>query len=252
MQRRNSRTAERAEPEPGRRDEERARLRTALKPDDSPFTTFLVSPYSKYVARFGAGRGWSPDAVTLVSLVLGLAAAGCFAFGSRVGLITGAVLLQLSFTADCVDGQLARYADRFSTLGAWLDSVVDRTKEYLVFVGLALGSTRGFDDDVWLLAASALALQTVRHLSDFAWVAERPEQARRAQPAGWLHRANQVVRLPIGERLALISLTAAVSSPRVTFVALLAWGGLGAVVAFGVRIVISLAPRRPLPEAVTR
>jgi hypothetical protein len=39
--------------------------------------------------------------------------------------------------------------------------------------------------------------------------------------ARWLRR---IVVLPIGERFALISLTAAVFTPRVTFVSLLAWG----------------------------
>ena len=37
---------------------------------------------------------------------------------------------------DCVDGQLARYTRQFSKLGAWLDSIFDRTKEYVVFAGL--------------------------------------------------------------------------------------------------------------------
>jgi phosphatidylglycerophosphate synthase len=233
-----------------RHDEERARLDSAVKADDSPFTTFLVSPYSKYLARFAARRGWSPDAVTMLSLAIGVAAAASFAAGSRASLIAGALLLQLSFTADCVDGQLARYARRFSRLGSWLDTVADRAKEYLVYAGLALGATRGFDDDVWLLAASALALQTIRHISDFAWVVDRPEAGAPAGAAGWIRRVNQVVRLPIGERLALISLTAAVASPRVTFVALLAWGGVGAAFAFAVRVVLSFATRPRVPGAV--
>jgi len=40
-----------------------------------------------------------------------------------------------------------------------------------VFAGLALGSTRGFDDDVWLLAVAAIVLQTVRHSVDFSYAA---------------------------------------------------------------------------------
>ena len=50
-------------------------------------------------------------------------------------MVAGAVLLQLAFTFDCVDGQLARYTRQFSKLGAWLDSIFDRTKEYVVFAG---------------------------------------------------------------------------------------------------------------------
>ena len=60
---------------------------------------------------------------------------------------------------DCVDGQLARYTRQFSKLGAWLDSIFDRAKEYVVFAGLAIGASRT-GDPVWLLAGAALALQT--------------------------------------------------------------------------------------------
>jgi hypothetical protein len=44
--------------------------------------------------------------------------------------------------------------------------------------------------------------------------------------AYWMKKA---VVLPIGERMALISVTAALFDARVTFLALLAWGGLALV-----------------------
>jgi phosphatidylglycerophosphate synthase len=232
-------------------------LEAAVKANDSPFTTYLVSPWSKHVTRFGARRGWTPNAVTVVSLSVGVAAASSFAVGTRASLIAGAALLQLSFVLDCVDGQLARYTRTFSALGAWLDAVFDRMKEYLVYAGLAVGAARGFEDDVWLLAAAALTVQTVRHMADFAYVA-RSERAGFVRTAGavrvgvppeapsWLRRGNQLVRLPIGERLALISLTAAIASPRVTFVALLVWGGIAAAYAFAVRTVLSTSSRARL------
>ena len=83
-------------------------------------------------------------------------------------MIAGAILLQLAFTFDCVDGQLARYTRTFTKLGAWLDSVFDRTKEYVVFAGLAIGASRT-GDDVWLLAGAALTLQVLRHCIDFSY-----------------------------------------------------------------------------------
>ena len=264
-----SRSAEAAAAELSRQDENRARLDSAVKANDSPFTTLLVSPYSKYLARFAARRGWSPNAITILSLLLGAGAAVAFAGGTRASLIAGALLLQISFTVDCVDGQLARYTRTFSSLGGWLDSMLDRMKEYLVYGGLALGAARGFDDDVWLLAACALTLQTVRHVSDFAWVAGRRPASEAApalpldqpgdvpsaevrRPSPWLHWGNQLLRLPIGERFALISLTAAVASPRVTFVALLVWGGVGAAYALAVRIVLTSAARPRVPGVVLK
>ncbi len=251
----------------GRHDDDRERLAAAAKANDTPFTMFLVTPYSKYLARFAARRGWSPDAITLVSFLLGVAAAAAFAAGTRPALVAGALLLQASFTADCVDGQLARYARRFSNFGGWLDSVLDRLKEYLVYGGLAIGASRGFGDDVWLLAAAALTLQTARHVSDFAYVAARrgsrpaapPDEpghgrlwrveAAAEQRSSWVRSANQLLRLPIGERFALISLTAALASPRVTFVALLVWGSVAAAYALTVRILLSYAARPRLAES---
>ena len=272
--------AEAAVVELGRRDEDSALLDSSVKAEDSLFTTYLVSPYSKYLARFAARRGWTPNALTVVSFMIGLGAAGAFAFGSRAALIAGAVLLQVSFTLDCVDGQLARYTRTFSGLGAWLDSVFDRLKEYTVYAGLAVGAVRGFDDDVWVLAAAALTLQTARHLTDVAYDArvrsasaavrhpplaqsrDAPLQAeltfstgvpspatqRAAGLARWGHR---LLQLPIGERFALISVTAALATPRITFAVLLAWGGLAAAYGLAGRIALTTGrPRRVVKAAL--
>lgn len=263
-------------------DEDRVLLDSAVKGSDGFFTTFFVSPYSRYIARWAARRGWTPNGVTTFSMALGIFAAVAFATGSRPGLIAGALLLQAAFTFDCVDGQLARYTRQFSKLGAWLDSVFDRGKEYVVFAGLAIGATVGFGDNVWALAAAALALQTVRHTVDFSFASSRhqvlaalptvpldqpedrrvsaadaqaavtpddedelPDESEVPQDRGplparigrfairvsralerkpWMRWTKKIVVLPIGERFALISLTAALWEPRVTFVALLAWG----------------------------
>ena len=152
----------------GEHDEDRALLDSAVKASDGFFTTFFVSPYSKYIARWAARRGWTPNFVTTISVLVGFLAAAGFATGERWGMIAGALLLQAAFTLDCVDGQLARYTRTFTKLGAWLDSIFDRTKEYAVFAGLAIGASRT-GDDVWLLAGAALALQVVRHSVDFSY-----------------------------------------------------------------------------------
>jgi CDP-alcohol phosphatidyltransferase/Family of unknown function (DUF5941) len=161
-------------------DEDRELLNSAVKGSDGFFTTFFVSPYSKYIARWAAHHGLTPNQVTMISVAVGLLAAVAFATGERWGLVSGAVLLQAAFTLDCVDGQLARYSRQFSKLGAWLDSIFDRTKEYLVFAGLAIGASRT-GDPVWLLAGAALAMQTTRHAIDFSYPASQ-HQAIAAAP----------------------------------------------------------------------
>ena len=157
-------------------DAERLRLAAAVKSRDGFVTTFLVSPYSRHIAAWAARRRLTPNQVTVFSMVLGVVAAALFATGLRWGLVAGAVVLWAAFVADCVDGQLARYTRQFSALGAWLDALFDRAKEFVVFAGLAAGAQRAGDDGtVWLLAAAAVALQVTRHAIAFSYgLSQRP------------------------------------------------------------------------------
>ncbi|WP_049561355.1 CDP-alcohol phosphatidyltransferase family protein [Nonomuraea sp. SBT364] len=152
-------------------DEDRARLDNAVKGADGFFTTYFVSTYSRFIARWAARRGLTPNQVTLISIALGVAAAACFATGDRVGMVAGGILIYFAFVFDCVDGQVARYARKFGVLGAWLDATFDRFKEYVVFAGLAIGwvvAGHG-DDTIWIFALAAIGLQSVRHLLDFSF-----------------------------------------------------------------------------------
>ena len=54
--------------------QDRALLDRAVKQDDSPFTTFAVSPWSKYVAWWASRRGLTPNQVTVASLVVAVLA----------------------------------------------------------------------------------------------------------------------------------------------------------------------------------
>lgn len=108
------------------RDDEPIRLRQAVKAEDAFTATFLVSPYSRYIARWCARHGITPNQVTLLSIFIAVAAVLAAATGSRVGYVLGAIALMGSFVFDCVDGQLARYTVRYTKTGAWLDLFMDR------------------------------------------------------------------------------------------------------------------------------
>ena len=162
-------------------DEDKVLLSAAVKASDGFFTTFFVSTWSRYIARWAANRGLRPNQITVFALCLGVLAGAAFATGERPGYIAGGVLAYLSFVFDCVDGQLARYTRTFSKFGAWLDSVFDRSKEYVCFAGLAIGAGT---TEVWTLAAAALTLQTFRHSFDFSYGAtDRQAIAETPQPA---------------------------------------------------------------------
>ncbi|MFE1612251.1 DUF5941 domain-containing protein [Streptomyces albidoflavus] len=230
-------------------DDEAIRLRTAVKSRDGFFTTYCISPYSRYLARWCARRGLTPNQVTTASLVTALIAAGCAATGTRAGFVAAGLLLLFSFVLDCTDGQLARYSLQYSTLGAWLDATFDRAKEYAYYAGLALGAARG-GDDVWALALGAMVLQTCRHVVDFSFNEANHDAEANTSPTaalsgrldsvGWTVWLRRMIVLPIGERWALIAVLTAVTTPRITFVVLLTGCALAAAYTTAGRLLRSL------------
>ncbi len=218
-------------------DDEAVRLRSAVKAHDGFFTTFFISPYSRYIARWCARRGLTPNQVTTASLLTALIAAGCAATGERGGYVAAGVLLLVSFVLDCTDGQLARYALKYSTMGAWLDATFDRAKEYAFYAGLALGAARD-GDDVWALALGAMILMTCRHVVDFSFNEANHDATANTSPTaalsdrldglGWTVWARRMIILPIGERWAMIAVLTAVTSPRIVFWALIIGCAFGA------------------------
>ncbi|MFF9378407.1 DUF5941 domain-containing protein [Streptomyces griseoluteus] len=242
-------------------DEEDVRLKSAVKSRDGFFTTFCISPYSRYLARWCARRGLTPNQVTTASLLTALIAAGCAATGTRPGLIAAGVLLIASFVLDCTDGQLARYSLQYSTLGAWLDATFDRAKEYAYYAGLALGAARG-GDDVWALALGAMILQTCRHVVDFSFNEANHDATANTSPTaalsdkldsvGWTVWVRRMIVLPIGERWAMIAVLTAFTTPRITFYVLLIGCALAAAYTTAGRVLRSLTRKARRTDRAAR
>ncbi|MFD5073590.1 DUF5941 domain-containing protein [Streptomyces sp. NPDC058371] len=242
-------------------DDEAVRLRTAVKSRDGFFTTHFISPYSRYIARWCARRGLTPNQVTTASLLTALIAAGCAATGTRAGFVAAGLLLLFSFVLDCTDGQLARYSLQYSTLGAWLDATFDRAKEYAYYAGLALGAARG-GDDVWELALGAMILQICRHVVDFSFNEANHDAAANTSPTaalsgkldsvGWTVWLRRMIVLPIGERWAMIAVLTAFTTPRITFYALLIGCGFAATYTTAGRVLRSLTRKARRTDRAAR
>jgi phosphatidylglycerophosphate synthase len=122
-------------------------LAAVVHPAESPYPKSVEDVTDRFLNRPSAGRivRWlmsttiTPNQVTTVSCVLGLAAAAALSLGSWPTLIVGALLLQFSIVVDCADGQLARAKGLTSQWG----EVFDHTSDDLTFlqVSFALGLT---------------------------------------------------------------------------------------------------------------
>jgi phosphatidylserine synthase len=247
----------------------RLRLKLANRANDGFFSVYVLRRFSKLLTWVAVKIGATPNQVTIASFAIGLYAAYLFAQGDFWSILVGAVLLQVSIIVDCVDGELARYTRKFSELGAWLDAITDRVKEYAVFLGLAYGAFVQNGQNLWLLAALLMTLQTFRHLSDYNFsqvVKARYEDSvpvpvnfmaswdgieadNTPAPEGLAANYNfqrakfwagKIITFPIGERWLAISLTAAIGGAMFTFTAMPILALISMALVYRVRIAKSL------------
>jgi phosphatidylglycerophosphate synthase len=100
----------------------------------------------------------TPNQITTVSLLLGLACAVCFIQGSWVTGIIGGLLLVASYTFDNCDGEVARIKKMSSEFGAKLDDMSDWIVDASFFAALGYGTAQVNGQQFWFwlgLAAAA-------------------------------------------------------------------------------------------------
>jgi len=236
--------------------EGRLRLKIANRSNDGFFSVFFLRKFSKILTWVAVKIKATPNQVTLLSFAIGLYSAYLFSRGTFTSVLLGAILLQGSIIVDCVDGELARYTRKFSKLGAWLDAVTDRVKEYMVFLGLAYGASLE-GKNLWIPAMAMMAIQTFRHLSDYNFaqsVKIRAEEKfvnpvdymadfdgivpTEREPKGRLrYWLGKIIQFPIGERWLVISVSAVIGGAEFTFMAMPILAFISAIVVYRGRII---------------
>ncbi len=81
----------------------------------------------------------TPNQVTLISLILGLASGACYWQGTPYYFLWGAVLLFLTNLFDCADGMLARVRGTSSLTGYLFDGLVDYLTNAAVLISMLHG-----------------------------------------------------------------------------------------------------------------
>ena len=212
----------------------RLRLKLANRANDGFFSVFFLRKFSKLFTWAAVRLKMTPNQVTLISFAVGLYSAYQFSLGTFWSIFAGAVLLQLSIIIDCVDGELARYTRQFSQLGAWLDAITDRIKEYLVFFALAYGAAKD-GRDLWIPAIGMMLFQTFRHISDYNFARINKIRSSQLDPLdfdikndGFInvesekktrleYWSKKAVQFPIGERWLVISASSVIGGAAFTF-----------------------------------
>jgi len=101
-----------------------------------------LKPALQKIGKSFAATGLSPNVFTGVGLALAFVASIIYGIGFEFeyALILGGIALLASGFFDIVDGQVARYTNKMSKSGGFLDSIFDKIAEVAIFFGILIGN----------------------------------------------------------------------------------------------------------------
>ena len=143
-----------------------------------PFLTKILNPLAKHL-------NINPNIVTVISPFIAVLAA--YGFANHL-LIIGTLAILLSGFLDVVDGAVARYHNKTSKFGAFLDSTMDRFADAIIYIGIIFG---GYCD--WFIGV--LAIHSAITVS---YVRARAESQGVECKVGIAERAVRMIILMIG------------------------------------------------------
>ncbi len=100
---------------------------------------------SPYVTRVLLRLGLSPNAVTWLMILVGVLAAAVLTLPGVVPAIGAVVLIQMQLLFDCSDGEMARWLDRRSPVGVYLDRLGHYLTETALPIALGIRADGGWD-----------------------------------------------------------------------------------------------------------
>lgn len=108
-------------------------------------------PLANKILPFIARYKWiTPNIISLTSFIL--YTLGCLLLILNIPLnyLISLILLPLSYIADCLDGQLARFTNRFSPIGDYLDKTLDVMKIFIITFCLSVASYSKTDNVIYI------------------------------------------------------------------------------------------------------
>jgi hypothetical protein len=90
--------------------------------------------------------GISANGATWIGLVIGLASCAAFAAGGYRGFLAGALLYNLFFLFDHIDGNIARFKRKTNHYGKFIDGVFGAVLVMLLLLSIGIGMQRGLAD----------------------------------------------------------------------------------------------------------
>jgi CDP-diacylglycerol--glycerol-3-phosphate 3-phosphatidyltransferase len=150
---------------------------------------YLVWPIDR-IAAFLAPTGIPPNVITWLALILNLWGAILFAAGR---FAAGGGMMLLAGLCDLLDGPVARLQGRVSLFGAFLDSILDRYADLILFLGILVYYAHVNRFGYAMLAGGAMAGSVM-----VSYAKARAESLVPTSEVGFWERPERLVLMILG------------------------------------------------------
>ena len=155
------------------------RLFRSLRRESDGYLARLDRTLSIALSRFLIRTPVTPNAITTVSLVVGLAGAALLASPRYWVALAGAALLWSCCILDGCDGEVARLTLRCSPFGARFDVIADNIVHIAIFVAIPVHLARVHGStNIWSPAITLMAGVLLSTFSVWWLILRRPEEER--------------------------------------------------------------------------
>jgi len=153
--------------------------------------------------EFFSKLGLTPNQYTLISLFFAILA---FYFLIKIDLILALIFFLLATLLDFIDGAVARFTQRETKKGAYLDTICDRYVEGIILLGFLFLPLKGFlllPAGIWIFLAFFGSLMTT-----YAKAAAREKELVTTEfKKGLLGRGERVILISLAMLLGIFNLS---------------------------------------------
>ncbi len=152
-------------------------LKGLIKDSDGFMSRYFARPISISLSRRLAPHGVTPNQMTIVSGLIGLAAAPFFLSATPAIQVIGGLLFVTHSVLDGCDGELARLTFRESRLGGLLDFFSDNLVHVAIFACMAVGWSLAEGASWPLILGASAVLGTAGSAGAVYWLTLRKKTA---------------------------------------------------------------------------
>ena len=140
-----------------------------FKVADEVVNTYIFRPIGWPVAKSLEKTPVTPNQLTFVGLLFGIASGISYFQGGGLYYFLGALFLFIASVLDCADGPLARIKNMQSEFGKILEGMADYTVGISAFLGISLSLFREVEHKSWTFWAIAITFLILILIQNIHW-----------------------------------------------------------------------------------